>query len=64
MHSGRFQISDFQSSNQVMSVLTISLPEARTQRAFNLRRWDELLRDRHLAKIAGRIETDRYGRII
>ena len=29
-----------------------------------MRRWAELLADRELAKIEGRIETDRYGHII
>jgi Uma2 family endonuclease len=44
--------------------LTIELPPQRTQTAFNLRRWSELLRDPALAKIEGRIETDRHGQII
>src|SRR5437016_14383394 len=47
-----------------MATLTLELPDARTQAAFNLRRWNELLADRELAKIEGRIETDRHGHII
>jgi hypothetical protein len=47
-----------------MAMLTLELPAHDTQRAFNMRRWSELLADRELAKIEGRIETDRYGRII
>lgn len=45
-------------------MLTLELPPQKTQTAFNVRRWAELLADRELAKIEGRIETDRYGRII
>lgn len=47
-----------------MATLTIELPPQHEQTAFNLRRWSELLEDRELAKIEGRIETDRYGHII
>jgi len=47
-----------------MATLTLELPLHEKQRAFNLRRWAELLADRELARIEGRIETDRYGRII
>jgi Uma2 family endonuclease len=47
-----------------MGALTIELPTQREQTAFNLRRWSELLSDPELAKIEGRIETDRYGHII
>lgn len=47
-----------------MAALTIALPHQQTQTAFNLRRWEELLADRELAKIEGRIETDRHGQII
>src|ERR1051325_4807350 len=47
-----------------MATLTIELPPQRQQTAFNLRRWTELLGDPELAKIEGRIETDRYGHII
>ena len=51
-----------------MHALTIELPAQEDQTAFNLRRWEELLADtelgRDLAKIEGRIETDRHGHII
>jgi len=47
-----------------MATLTIKLPPHEAQMDFNLRRWDELLADRELAKIEGRIETDRYGHVI
>lgn len=47
-----------------MGSLTIELPEQKAQTAFNLRRWNELLADPTLAKIEGRIETDRHGNII
>ena len=47
-----------------MATLTLELRPHQTQTAFNLRRWAELVGDRELAKIEGRIETDRHGRII
>ena len=47
-----------------MATLTLELPSQKEQTAFNLRRWAELLADRELAKIEGRIETDRHGHII
>ena len=47
-----------------MATLTIELPPHQAQTRFNLRRWAELLADPELAKIEGRIETDRYGHII
>src|SRR5438477_5626551 len=47
-----------------MATLTIELPPQKTQRSFNLRHWAELLEDHELAKIEGRIETDRHGHII
>lgn len=47
-----------------MATLTIELPPQQEQTRFNLRRWGELLADRELAKIEGRIETDRHGNII
>jgi len=47
-----------------MATLTIELPSHQVQTAFNLRRWAELLADAELAKIEGRIETDRYGYIV
>jgi len=47
-----------------MATLTLELPPQKAQTEFNLRRWEELLADRELAKIEGRIETDRHGHII
>ncbi len=47
-----------------MATLTIELPSQQERTAFNLRRWSELLADPELAKIEGRIETDRHGHII
>src|SRR5262249_40859279 len=47
-----------------MSRLVIELPVQSKQTKFNLRRWDELLADPGLARIEGRIETDRHGQII
>ena len=47
-----------------MAGLTLELPSQRTQTEYNLRRWAELLEDRELAKVEGRIETDRYGHVI
>src|ERR1043165_2199213 len=47
-----------------MSRLTIELAPQNEQNEFNLRRWDELLADADLAKIEGRIETDRHGQVI
>ena len=47
-----------------MATLTIELPSQEEQTAYNLQRWAELLRDPALAKIEGRIETDRHGHII
>jgi Uma2 family endonuclease len=47
-----------------VATLTIELPPQYEQTAFNLRRWSELLADPELARIEGRIETDRHGHII
>ena len=47
-----------------MGSLTIELPAQTAQREFNMRRWAELLADPKLARIEGRIETDRHGHII
>ena len=47
-----------------MPTLTIELPSHARQTHFNLRRWDALQTDPALAKIEGRIETDRHGQII
>ena len=54
--------ADYRRSN--VPTLTIELPKQQAQTAFNLRRWAELLADPELAKIEGRIETDRHGRTI
>ena len=35
-----------------------------SQTAFNLQRWSELVADRELAKVQGRVETDRTGRVV
>ena len=45
-------------------MITLELPSQKSQTAANLRRWEELLADKELAKVEGRIETDRYGRVI
>ena len=47
-----------------MATLTIKLPSQPAQTDFNLRRWNELVGDPELAKIEGRVETDRYGHVI
>src|ERR1051325_442590 len=47
-----------------MATLSLKLPPQKAQTASNLARWAELLADRELAKIEGRIETDRHGHII
>jgi len=47
-----------------MASLTLELPPQKAQTEYNLRRWAELLADRELAKVEGRIETDRHGHII
>ncbi len=47
-----------------MATLSITLPTQQRQTAFNLRRWGELLADAGLAKVEGRIETDRHGHIL
>lgn len=44
--------------------VTIELPTQQAQTAFNLRLWSELLEDPRLARIEGRIETDRHGHIL
>ena len=48
----------------VMATLTIELPPHSAQTDFNFRRWSELLADPELARLEGRVETDRYGHII
>lgn len=51
-----------------MPTLTIDLPAQGNQTAFNIRCWSRLRSDPHirsdLAKVRGRIETDRHGHII
>jgi Uma2 family endonuclease len=47
-----------------MPALTIELPTHAERTEFNLRRWAELLDNPELARIEGRIETDRHGHII
>ena len=47
-----------------LSAVTIELPPQQTQTAYNLRLWAELIRNPQLARIEGRIETDRHGHII
>ncbi len=51
-----------------MAPLTIELPAQEDQTEFNLRRWSQITADtelgRELARIEGRIETDRHGYII
>ena len=47
-----------------MATLTIELPEQEAQTPSNLRRWEELLADAELAKVEGRIETDRHGHLL
>src|ERR1051326_2770274 len=45
-------------------MIRIELPQHESRTLANMQRWTELLQDRELAKIEGRIETDRFGRII
>jgi hypothetical protein len=47
-----------------MATVTIELPAQEQQTEFNLRRWAELLECPELAKVEGRIETDRHGHIM
>ena len=51
-----------------MPTLTIDLPAQGNQTAFNLRCWSRLRSDPHirsdLAKVRGRIETDRHGHVV
>lgn len=44
--------------------LAIQLPAREDQMEFNLRIWEQVLADPELAKVTGRIETDRHGHII
>jgi Uma2 family endonuclease len=47
-----------------MATVTIELPSHQAQTEYNLRRWAELLTDPEVAKLEGRIETDRHGHVI
>lgn len=47
-----------------MPTLTVELPPQKTQTAFNLRRWAALVNEPALARVEGRIETDRHGHIL
>jgi hypothetical protein len=42
----------------------LNYPPHKSQTAYNLRRWEEVLADSNLAKFEGRIETDRHGHIL
>jgi Uma2 family endonuclease len=47
-----------------VATITIKLLSHKEQTEFNLHRWDQLVGDSELAKIAGRVEMERFGRII
>ena len=47
-----------------MATLQIDPVTTAEQTAFNLRTWERLCDDPELARIEGRIETDRFGRLI
>jgi Uma2 family endonuclease len=47
-----------------MSSIIIELPPHAQQTEFNLKRWAEIQDDPELAKLPGRVETDRYGNIV
>jgi Uma2 family endonuclease len=47
-----------------MPSVVIKLLPQRVQTEFNLRRWNEVLSDPALAKVPGRIETDRHGNVV
>jgi Uma2 family endonuclease len=47
-----------------MPSVVIELLPQREQTGFNLRRWTEVLNEPALAKVPGRIETDRHGNIV
>jgi Uma2 family endonuclease len=44
--------------------ITIEFPNLRSQTAFNLARWTEILADQQLARLPYRVETDQYGHIL
>jgi len=43
---------------------TLDLPVVTDQHAFNLERWEEVCADPVLAAVEGRVETDRYGKLV
>ena len=47
-----------------MPSLTVELPPQETLTAQNLARWAEVIADPRLARVEGRIETDRFGHVI
>src|SRR5258705_5153679 len=47
-----------------MGTGALEFPTQKAQRAFNLRRWAEVVKDPELAKYEWRIETDRHGYVI
>lgn len=47
-----------------MATLTIELPSQASQTEFNLQRWEDVINDPLYTSFQGRIETDRYGRVI
>ena len=47
-----------------MATLSIELPPHAEQVHRNRRRWSELMADTGLAKVEGRIETDRHGHVL
>ncbi len=42
----------------------LKLPTIGSQKAFNLKRWDELARDKEVRNHAGKVETNRFGQVI
>ncbi|MFT5190956.1 MAG: Uma2 family endonuclease [Verrucomicrobiales bacterium] len=44
--------------------LVIEMPPREEQLAFNRSRWGDVLRDPELAKLPGKVETDRHGQIL
>lgn len=42
----------------------LNLPSIQDQTAFNLKRWDEIGRDRDIAAFSGRCETNRTGHVL
>ncbi len=48
----------------VETLAKLEIPEVGDQEAFNLARWEEVLNDPDVARVEGRVETNRYGEII